>query len=556
MFLMENKIPRICIYQSISIIEMGQLYDGVTPMEANIMIVDDNIVNNSIKKDLELMNYNIVAATESGEKAVSLATQLKPNLILLNLSLNISSGSISLAEKLNRFLMIPIIYLINNIKEEPSIPVSKTSPSVYLVKPVNQSELKIAIESVLYTAVLKKELEISKIALKEFWELNRITLENIHDPVFITDDTGDFTYVSANVIRVLGYKVGEILELRNIRKLVKYPAFNVPEFNPRMPVENLESVIIDKEGNEHLFLTNIKKVSIKTGTTLFTFHDITNLKKAEKEASRNELYFCQIFEQAPVGIAIIDSVTRKFIKINREYAEILGYSVDEMLEKTFEEITFPDDLKKSLNNLERLLKGEIQSYEIEKRYINKQQSIVWVNLVAVPLWRKTPINPMHLAIVEDVTEKKSSNEKIKSLNKHLRDMNVTLNVLLKNKNDYFDEFEEKVKLSIKELIMPPLELIKNTDLNSEQKSHLKILDSNFKQLMLSFDHADSSKMTKLSPIENQVAKLIKTGEKTSEIAGYLNLSPQTIETHRKNIRKKLGLTHQKKNLRTVLKEFY
>lgn len=116
--------------------------------------------------------------------------------------------------------------------------------------------------------------------LQESEKLHRITIENISDPIFITDDDGRFTFICPNVMHKLGYTDAEVWALGRIDQLFD-PLLDAPEFLASGEVHNLERVISDKHGHPHNFLISAKRVSIKDGTILFTCHDITELKKRQ-----------------------------------------------------------------------------------------------------------------------------------------------------------------------------------------------------------------------------------------------------------------------------------
>ena len=106
--------------------------------------------------------------------------------------------------------------------------------------------------------------------------------------------------------------------------------------------------------------------------------------------------------------------------------------------------------------------------------------------------------------------------------------------------------------NIEELIEPYLEKIKRTGLDNKQQSLISVLESNLKDIASQFSSSLSSKLLKLSPTEIQVANLVKQGRSTKEIAGLMNLASTTVATHRRNIRKKFGISDKKTNLRTYL----
>ena len=122
----------------------------------------------------------------------------------------------------------------------------------------------------------------------------------------------------------------------------------------------------------------------------------------------SEERFRAIFEQAAVGVAQIVSRTGDFVRINQRYADIVGYTIEEMEHLTFQEITHPDDLQEDLDNMQRLLDGEIREFSMEKRYYHKNGSIVWVNLTVSPMWEIGEEPNHHIAVVEDITERKQA----------------------------------------------------------------------------------------------------------------------------------------------------
>jgi PAS domain S-box-containing protein len=123
-------------------------------------------------------------------------------------------------------------------------------------------------------------------ALRESEELLRITMENILDPIFITDDEGTFTFICPNVPHIFDYTVEEIQAMGNIAKLVGENLFDLELLKNKREIHNIERRIADKNGNEHDYLIVVKHVSIKGGTVLYTCHDITERKRAEKEIQK------------------------------------------------------------------------------------------------------------------------------------------------------------------------------------------------------------------------------------------------------------------------------
>ena len=147
-------------------------------------------------------------------------------------------------------------------------------------------------------------------------------------------------------------------------------------------------------------------------------------------------------------------------------------------------------------------------------------------------------------------EEKDDELEIKT--KNLEEVNTALRVLLKERKKDKEELEEKVVSNIKELVVPYLDRLKRTSLDTTQISCLDVLESNLKEIVSPFSKKLSSKYLGLTPTEIQVANLVKDGKTSKEIAAFMNLSAKTVEYHRDNIRNKLGIKNRRINLRTHL----
>jgi PAS domain S-box-containing protein len=136
---------------------------------------------------------------------------------------------------------------------------------------------------------------------------------------------------------------------------------------------------------------------------------------------------------------------------------------------------------------------------------------------------------------------------------NLTEMNTALKVLLQRREEDKVDLEEKVVSNVKELVMPYLEKAKESASGNERlMGYLEVLEANLNNIISPFSRKLTSKYFNLTSTEIAVAKLVKHGKSTQEIASVLNASQKTVETHRLNIRKKLGITNKKTNLRTHL----
>jgi PAS domain S-box-containing protein len=139
--------------------------------------------------------------------------------------------------------------------------------------------------------------------------------------------------------------------------------------------------------------------------------EIAERKKADATLRESEERFRSTFEQAAVGIAHT-GLDGRFVRINQRFCDIVGYTQDEMLARTFQKITHPEDLDSDLVYAQQVLAGEIRTYTKEKRYIHKNGGPVWVNLT-VSLVRGPSGKPQYfIAVVEDITWRKEAEQEL------------------------------------------------------------------------------------------------------------------------------------------------
>ncbi len=132
---------------------------------------------------------------------------------------------------------------------------------------------------------------------------------------------------------------------------------------------------------------------------------LTVIMQAEETRLASEALYQATFEQAAVGMANI-SLSGKIAYVNDKLCSILGYSREELLEKTFPSITHPEDIESVNEMTEQLIDGSISSFTLEKRYIHKDSSLVWINLTKSIVRTSSGAPNYFISIIEDITERK------------------------------------------------------------------------------------------------------------------------------------------------------
>ena len=255
-------------------------------------------------------------------------------------------------------------------------------------------------------------------ALRESDEMFRVLADTSSAAVMMHQGQ-NFVYANGAAETITGYARNELLAMPfwhivhpDDRGIVKERG--LARLRGEVPPRNYEIKLLAKNGEEKWALLSAARTKFGgRSAVILTLIDITERKRAEDALRESERRFRGVYEQAPLGIAVIDSATGHFLQINQKYCDIVGRTMDDMLARNWQSITHQDDIEEDLNNMARLLHGEITGYQMEKRYIHANGSFVWVNLTVVPLWYEYSKNRCHIAMVEDITGRKRAEEELR-----------------------------------------------------------------------------------------------------------------------------------------------
>jgi PAS domain S-box-containing protein len=221
--------------------------------------------------------------------------------------------------------------------------------------------------------------------------------------------------------------------------------------------------------------------------------DITERKAAEDALRQSEERFRGTFENAGVGIAHTD-FEGHWLRVNEKLCAIVGYSCEELLHRTFMDITYAEDLPVSIDQVARLRRGEFPSYSLEKRYVRKDGSPVWVDL-SVSLQRDAAGAPAYMiSIMQDISERKR-------LEGELRQAMQTAEAASQAKSEFLAHVSHEVRTPLN-AILGMNELVLDTPVTEQQRKYLTVLQSSAEALLLVInDLLDFSKIEagKLEP---------------------------------------------------------
>jgi PAS domain S-box-containing protein len=378
--------------------------------------------------------------------------------------------------------------------------------------------------------------------------------------VVIRDLSGHFVYVNDSFAHMHGYTsedlIGKHYAIMHTPAQIKH----VESFEPtRRKKGGFIAEIEHKRRDNTVFPTLMNGTLLTDENEKHVYNaataiEITQLKNVEHELRRQIQRVELILETAMDGFLIIDR-DGKILDMNNSASNIFGYLREEMVSANIR--AFETD-KAADGNVTQIRKiREKGAHRFVATYRGKDSHELHLECSAnfVDMDEAS----FFFCFFRDITEKKKTEQmlgerdrELGRKNKHLEEANTALRVLLNRRDKDKEELEEKVLYNVKDLIAPVLARLKGSRLDTRQQTYVNILESNLNDIVSPFARRLLSSFNKLTPTEIQITNLIREGKSTKDIGSLMNLSVRTIEFHRKNIRKKLGLRNKKKNLRSHL----
>ena len=291
---------------------------------------------------------------------------------------------------------------------------------------VNEHQFKQVLRYLSSLAVLVAEEGLNALHFSESEKKYRDLFENSRDAILTAEpSSGRFTSGNPAALKIFGAKSEEEF-------LTHSPMDLSPERQPdgRVSAEKAREMIEKamREGfhffewthrrinGEEFFADVLLSWIERNGNpvVLATVRDITERKWAEEAMAESEAQFRAMFEVASIGVAQADPHTGQWLRVNQKMCTITGYTADELLQVRFVDLTHPEDRKKDWEEFQRVARGEVPDYRLEKRYVRKDGSLVWVN-VNVTVIRDSAGRPVRtMAAIEDITERKRTEEALET----------------------------------------------------------------------------------------------------------------------------------------------
>jgi len=371
---------------------------------ADILVVDDAIASLRLLTEILTKGGYQVRPAEKPQVALESALAYPPSLILLDVLMPEMSGYEVCArlKQDERTRDIPIIFVSALQDVESKVRGFKAGGADFLSKPFEESEVLARVKR--YRSVVEDS------------------------PLLIcnSEPGGIITFVNNAYCTYVGMDQQELIG-KSFFFTIPYEdrdwvAADIAGLTPDAPLQVHEHRAFGLD-DQVLWQRWTDRALFDEGGRVISYQsfgeDITERKHAEDALRESEERFRATFEQAAVGIDH-EALDGRFLRINQKFCDIVGYSQEEMLERSFQDITHPDDLDIDHEDAQRMLDGQLESYSIEKRYIHKNGEIVWVNITVSLVWEETGSPSYFISVVEDITEQKEVDDALRESEEHFR----------------------------------------------------------------------------------------------------------------------------------------
>ncbi|MDD5332559.1 MAG: PAS domain S-box protein [Rhodoferax sp.] len=190
----------------------------------------------------------------------------------------------------------------------------------------------------------------------------------------------------------------------------------------------------------------------------------------------------QFFERQLVGMAIT-SPEKGWVQVNDKLCEMMGYSRGELLRLSWAEMTYPEDLTADVAQFERMLRGEIDNYMLEKRFVRKNGSLVFTNLAVGCVRRVDRSVDYVLALLEDITERKQAEDSIRKLNQQLLLARDAAEAANKAKSVFLASMSHELRTPLNAVLGFSNMMRKDPLLQPEQRENLDIINRSGEHLL-------------------------------------------------------------------------
>jgi diguanylate cyclase (GGDEF)-like protein/PAS domain S-box-containing protein len=396
--------------------------DALRPFaRCRVLVVDDNKANAVLaSRILVHAGLSDPHTINDPREVIRWVDEFRPDLVLLDLHMPHIDGYTLLRElRLSRSLTdLPVIVLTADTQKEASQRAFEAGASDFLTKPLDATEVVLRVRNLL-------EMRIAE-------ERYRLLVDLSTDLITtVSPSTGCILYASPSVTSMLGWTPEDV---------VGHP---FQEFVPLEAGATQTAQVMLAGGQVHVRTLQLRRrdgsllwceassrsiVNPRTGEQEIrsSIRDISERVAAQEALAASEERFRLIQMHAPTGMALI-GLDGRYLQVNPALCKLAGRTEQELMGLTFMDITHPDDLAEDLDLLDQLQRGEIQGYELEKRYVRPDRGVVWVLLSRSIV--RLGSESHFVTQVLDITDRKRNEAELAAAKVEMEDLNQRLAML-------------------------------------------------------------------------------------------------------------------------------
>ena len=385
------------------------LVDKVAP--TLLVVEDEAIVAMDLREQLIELGYRVCGIASNANRAIELARQHRPDLVLMDIVIKGDRDGVQTAEVIGRSLNIPVVFLTAYSDASTVERAAKTAPYGYLTKPFQAKELRAAIEVALYKAKIERRLRDS-----ERWF--SATLHCVVDAVIATDPDQTVRFMNPAAETLTGWKaeeaqgrpIAEVFMLHRvdeasqkesiIQRVIRENIVAGVDYGDEVEARDGRRFPVDHS------VAPIRDADDGVMGAVIVFRDVSVRLQVEESLRNSEERFRNAFDFAPVGMALV-ALGGKFLQVNQALCTLLGIAQAELLTLTQSELTHGADLQLEHDHLNLLLTGVTPATQFEKRFQLRNNTARWT-LVSISLLRDVDEPRCYLYQVHDLTQRKET----------------------------------------------------------------------------------------------------------------------------------------------------
>lgn len=394
-------------------------------------------------------------------------------------------------------------------------------------------------------------------------DLFRLAFETSPDAINLNRlDDGLYVHINDGFSKMTGYTSKDVLGKTSLELGIwKQPEDRqqlLHALNKTGFVQNLEFAFVGKNGKILNGLMSARILEINNEKIILSItKDITHLKLLEKALREKEAHYRQLFNSNRDAILLTDT-DRNIINCNRSFTKLFGYTLDEIKGRKTRYLY--DDQGQYRQMAKELKKNILQPDIVITIDYKKKSGIVFPGETFVSFLQDDKQKIIgFIGIIKDVSARQNvekalqkAGDELEKKASELQELNAALHVLLQKREHDINKLEENIASNYASVIKPVLMQLKDNLSTADQYMLFDVLEKSIQDLVRPFSKTLSDPMHRLTPKEIQVSAFIKQGLSNKEIAKIFNCGVRTIDTHRDNIREKLGLKHTRVNLKSYL----